>query len=101
VVASPDPVRGAVPKAFVTLASGSEATRETALDILRHTREHLSPYQRIRLLEFVPADAGLPKTVSGKIRRVELRAAEAERVARPAADGSAEFAAADFPELRG
>jgi acetyl-CoA synthetase len=100
VVASPDPVRGARPKAFVTLASGSEPTRETALDILRHAREHLAPYKRVRLLQFVDAEAGLPKTLSGKIRRVELRSAEAGR-AGTAEGGPGEYAEADFPELRG
>ncbi|MBA2640160.1 MAG: AMP-binding protein [Nocardioidaceae bacterium] len=78
VVPSPDPVRAAVPKAFVTLASGHEPTRETALDIMRHTRENLAAYKRVRLLEFVGGD-GLPKTISGKIRRVELRDAQAQR----------------------
>ena len=100
VVAAPDPVRGAVPKAFVALAAGHEPNRETALDVLRHARAHLSPYQRVRRLEFVDAETGLPKTVSGKIRRVELRAGEADRVAR-ADGGTGEFAETDFPELKG
>ena len=58
-----------VPKAYVTLAPGHEPTRETALAIMRFARERLAPYKRIRRLEF----AELPKTISGKIRRVELR----------------------------
>jgi acetyl-CoA synthetase len=76
VVPSPDPVRLAVPKAYVVLAAGHEPSRELAGDILAFCREHLAPYKRIRRLEF----ADLPKTISGKIRRVELRADEAAKV---------------------
>ena len=73
VVPSPDPVRLAVPKAFVALAPGHNAPdRDTALSIFRHLRAHLAPFKRVRRLEF----AELPKTISGKIRRVELRGAE-------------------------
>ncbi|MGH3567985.1 MAG: AMP-binding protein [Pseudonocardia sp.] len=72
VVPSPDPVRLAVPKAYVVLAAGHEPTAETARSILRFARDNLAPYQRIRRLEF----AELPKTISGKIRRVELRERE-------------------------
>ncbi|HEY6891283.1 MAG TPA: AMP-binding protein [Solirubrobacter sp.] len=74
VVPSPDPLRLAVPKAYVVLAAGFEPSRETALSILMYTREHLAPYKRIRRLEFFE----LPKTISGKIRRVELRGHENE-----------------------
>ncbi|WP_371402290.1 AMP-binding protein [Kribbella sp. NBC_00662] len=76
VVPSPDPVRLAVPKAYVVLAAGHEPSRELAGEILAFCREHLAPYKRIRRLEF----ADLPKTISGKIRRVELRADEAAKV---------------------
>ncbi|WP_084959018.1 AMP-binding protein [Thermoactinospora rubra] len=69
VVPAPDPVRLAVPKAFVTLAPGYEPTEQTARSILEYCRANLAPYKRIRRLEF----AELPKTISGKIRRVELR----------------------------
>ncbi|HTT81676.1 MAG TPA: AMP-binding protein [Stellaceae bacterium] len=94
VVPSPDPRRLAVPKAFVALAPGHAADRATALAIFRHLRQHLAPYKRVRRLEF----ADLPKTISGKIRRVELRAGEAAR--RGASDrGPAEFWEDDFPEL--
>jgi acetyl-CoA synthetase len=72
VVPSPDPTRLAVPKAYVVLAAGHEPTAETASSILAYCREHLSPYKRIRRIEF----AELPKTISGKIRRVELRGRE-------------------------
>jgi acetyl-CoA synthetase len=77
-VPSPDPLRLAVPKAFVTLAPGYDPTRELAQDIFGFLRQSLAPYKRIRRLEF----ASLPKTISGKIRRVELRVLEAERRAR-------------------
>ena len=73
IVPSPDPVKLAVPKAFVALRQGVEPTPELAEAILAFARARLAPYQRIRRLEF----AELPKTISGKIRRVELRRAEA------------------------
>ncbi|GGM05581.1 AMP-binding protein [Nakamurella endophytica] len=74
VVPSPDPLRLAVPKAYVVLAAGVQPGPETAAAIFAHSREHLAPYKRIRRLEF----AELPKTISGKIRRVELRGREEE-----------------------
>jgi acetyl-CoA synthetase len=64
-----------VPKAFVVLASGFEPVRETAASILKFVRDRTSPFKRIRRIEF----AALPKTVSGKIRRVDLRRAELAR----------------------
>jgi acetyl-CoA synthetase len=90
VVPQPDPIRLALPKAYVVLAAGHQPDRDTALDILRFAREHLAPYKRIRRLEF----AELPKTISGKIRRVQLRGQEQAG----ARDG--EFREEDFPELR-
>jgi acetyl-CoA synthetase len=78
VVPSPDPVRLSVPKAYVVLAPGNEPSRELAGEILAFCREHLAAYKRIRRIEF----AELPKTISGKIRRVELRADEAVKVER-------------------
>ncbi|MEU7067984.1 AMP-binding protein [Streptomyces sp. NPDC046161] len=69
VVPAPDALRLAVPKAYVTLAAGWEPGEETARLLFEHSRAVLSPYKRIRRIEFGP----LPKTVSGKIRRVELR----------------------------
>ncbi|MFC7490830.1 MULTISPECIES: AMP-binding protein [unclassified Knoellia] len=77
IVPAPDEVRLAVPKAYVVLAPGHEPTEETARSILAHAREHLQPWQRVRRLEF----GELPKTISGKIRRVELRGRE-EQMAR-------------------
>ena len=93
VVPAPDPVRLAVPKAYIALAPGWEPTAETALAILRHARESLPPYLRVRRIEFFE----LPKTVSGKIRRVELRTREQELVG----GGAAEYRDEQFPELRG
>jgi acetyl-CoA synthetase len=69
VVPAPDELRLSVPKAYVTLVAGQVPSRELAGDILRHCRENLTPYKRVRRLQF----AELPKTISGKIRRVELR----------------------------
>ena len=97
VVPSPDPVRLAVPKAFVALAPGhNEPDRDAALSIFRHLRAHLAPFKRVRRLEF----AELPKTISGKIRRVELRGAERQNRAEGAGRGPREFWEEDFPELR-
>jgi len=72
VVPSPDPMRLAVPKAFIILAAGFQPTKELAQDIFKFTKERLAPFKRIRRLEF----SDLPKTVSGKIRRVDLRKQE-------------------------
>jgi acetyl-CoA synthetase len=94
VVPAPDELRLAVPKAYVALAAGWEPDRETALAILRHAREKLAPFQRVRRLEFFE----LPKTVSGKIRRVDLRGREREA----ASEGVSlpEWRDEEFPELR-
>ena len=93
VVPAPDPVRLAVPKAYVVLAAGHAADAATAESILRYVREHLAPYKRVRRLEF----GELPKTISGKIRRVELRTAEHGREGR----AENEFREEDFPDLHG
>jgi acetyl-CoA synthetase len=83
VVPAPDELRLAVPKAYVVLGGGREPSAELAGDILRFCRDRLAPYKRIRRLEF----ADLPKTISGKIRRVELRTAEAAHAgSRPAGE---------------
>jgi acetyl-CoA synthetase len=96
VVPSPDPVRLAVPKAFLILVQGQEPSRELAKDIFAFMRQHLAPYKRVRRIEF----SDLPKTISGKIRRVQLRAVEAERRAK-GEKGEWEFYEEDFPELKG
>jgi acetyl-CoA synthetase len=95
VVPSPDAIKLAVPKAVVVLKPGHAPTREAALSILRLLRERLAPYKRVRRIEF----AELPKTISGKIRRVQLRQAEDERRAR-GERGALEFWEEDFPELK-
>jgi acetyl-CoA synthetase len=87
IVPSPDPVRLAVPKAYVVLAAGHEPTEQTAREILEFAKENLAPYKRIRRLEF----GELPKTISGKIRRVELRGREAELHADAGATPPGEF----------
>ncbi|MBV9592574.1 MAG: AMP-binding protein [Actinobacteria bacterium] len=89
VVPAPDDVRLSVPKAYVALVAGHQPSSELAADILGYAREHLAAYKRIRRLEF----ADLPKTISGKIRRVELRINEVERVGRRA---EAEYREEDF-----
>lgn len=94
VVPAPDPIRLAVPKAFVVLRPGAVANRDMALSIFQHIRTVLAPFKRVRRIEFAP----LPKTISGKIRRVELRQAEQGRghdQQRP----ELEFREEDFPEL--
>ncbi|QLY33116.1 AMP-binding protein [Nocardia huaxiensis] len=74
VVPQPDDTRLSVPKAYIALAAGWQADSETARSILEYARDHLAPYLRVRRLEF----AELPKTISGKIRRVDLRRREAQ-----------------------
>ena len=97
VVPSPDPLRLAVPKAYVILAGGYEPNQETARELLAYSREHLAPYKRIKRLQF----GELPKTISGKIRRVELRAQEERPDVGDGADARSgrldgEFWASDF-----
>jgi acetyl-CoA synthetase len=88
-------VRLAVPKAFLALRTGFTADRATALSIFQHLKAHLSPYKRVRRLQF----ADLPKTISGKIRRVELRGTE-NKLRQGTARGTLEFWEEDFPELK-
>lgn len=87
VVPSPHPERLSVPKAYIVTTTGTVPSRELARDILAFARERLAPYKRVRRLEFFE----LPKTISGKIRRVELRA-HAARLER----GELEFWEEDF-----
>jgi acetyl-CoA synthetase len=94
VVPAPDAIRLAVPKAYVTLTMDSTPDRSTALSIFRHLRETLAPFKRVRRLEFTE----LPKTISGKIRRVELRQQEDVR-AQQGQRAAGEFREEDFPEL--
>lgn len=96
VVPSPDPLRLAVPKACLLLAPGHVADAALAEALLRFTRERLAPYKRVRRLEFMTE---LPKTISGKIRRVQLRTAEAERRA-AGTRVAGEWFEDDFPGLK-
>ena len=95
VVPSPDPIRLAIPKAFVLLISGAERSPETALSIFQHLHTRLAPFKRIRRLEIVTE---LPKTISGKIRRVQLRRLERDDDRNDPLRGR-EFREEDFPEL--
>lgn len=102
VVPSPDSIRWNVPKAFIALKPGIEPSRAVALEIFRFVRTRLAPYKRIRRLEF----SDLPKTISGKIRRVQLRALESQQVqaqsseaAPPQSRRPNEFWEEDFPDL--
>ena len=98
VVPSPDAIRLAVPKAYVVLARGWEPCADTARAIYLHIREHMSPFKRVRRLEF----SELPKTISGKIRRVDLRRREENRhgAGKQGPRAENEFWAEDFPELK-
>ena len=96
VVPSPDALRLNVPKAYVVLTAAYQPGEDTAREIFAYCREHLPAYKRIRRLEF----SELPKTISGKIRRVELRANEESRHGagtQPTQDGLArEYLESDF-----
>lgn len=93
VVPSPDDIRWNVPKAFITLKPGFESSQELARDIFKFIRGRLGPYKRIRRIEF----SELPKTISGKIRRVQLRGIELQprQGRRPG-----EYWEEDFPEIK-
>jgi acetyl-CoA synthetase len=94
IVPAPDEIRLTVPKAYIALAAGFQPDRATALSILKHARENLAPFQRVRRIEFF----ALPKTISGKIRRVDLRGRE-EHAAAGRTEIS-EWRDDQFPELR-
>ena len=96
VVPAPDAVRLAVPKAYIVVSPGWQADRDTAFEILKHARENLPPYLRIRRLEF----GELPKTISGKIRRVQLRERE-NALAHASKTAPDEYRDDMFPTLRG
>jgi acetyl-CoA synthetase len=74
VVPQPDDTRLCIPKAYIALADGWQPNAETARQIMEYARDHLAPYLKVRRVEFYE----LPKTISGKIRRVELRRREDE-----------------------
>jgi acyl-coenzyme A synthetase/AMP-(fatty) acid ligase len=76
VVGSPDPVRGEIVKAFVVLAPGFVPSEALAAELQEHVKRVTAPYKYPREVEFV---SELPKTISGKIRRVDLRQRERQR----------------------
>ena len=84
VVGSPDPDRGNVVKAFVVLRPGYEPGEALVAELQEHCRRVTAPYKYPREIEFL---SELPKTRSGKIRRVELRAAELQKKGATAASG--------------
>ena len=96
VVPCPDPIRLSIPKAYVLLVAGVERSPETALSIFKHLHGRLGPFKRIRRIELVTE---LPKTISGKIRRVQLRRLEHDDNREDPLRGS-EFREEDFPELQ-
>ena len=95
VVPAPDPTRLAVPKAYISLAQGFPPDRVTALSIFTHLKANVAPFRRVRRIEF----AELPKTISGKIRRVELRQTE-KTLFDQGERAAGEFREEDFPELK-
>ncbi|MDN5797928.1 MAG: AMP-binding protein [Intrasporangium sp.] len=97
VVPTPDPVRLAVPKAYIALVPGYEPGAEVAKSIFAHARERLQPWQRLRRIEFFE----LPKTISGKIRRVELRGREVDLDEAGSDRPDLEWRDEQFPELKG
>jgi acetyl-CoA synthetase len=96
VVPSPDPIRLAIPKAYVLLTAGVERSPQTALSIFQHLHTRLAPFKRIRRIELVTE---LPKTISGKIRRVQLRRLEHDNDRADSLRGQ-EFREEEFPELQ-
>src|SRR6266403_1402595 len=96
VVPSPDPIRLAVPKAYVLLVTGAARSGDTALSIFRHLHARLAPFKRIRRIELVTE---LPKKISGKIRRVHLRRLEHDNDRGDPLRGK-EFREEEFPELQ-
>jgi acetyl-CoA synthetase/4-hydroxybutyrate---CoA ligase (AMP-forming) len=96
VVGAPDPNRYQLVKAYVILSSGYQASKELALELFRHTITILPKFKIPRIIEFVPE---VPKTISGKIRRVELRQAELARQDDGSEEGIREYFYWDFPEL--
>ena len=96
VVGVPDEKRHQLVKAFVILKGGKQPSRELALDMFKHTIDILAKFKIPRIIEFV---SEVPKTLSGKIRRVELREREVERQESQGDSPDLEFYYWDFPEL--
>lgn len=96
VVGVPDPQRHQLVKAYIILKDGYEPSRELALDLFQHSIKILAKFKIPRIIEFVPE---LPKTISGKIRRIELRENESKRISSGGEAKPMEFFYQDFPEL--
>lgn len=96
VVGSPDPNRYQLVKAYVILAPGYNPSKELALDLFKHTISVLAKFKIPRIIEFVPE---VPKTISGKIRRIELREMEVKRKEQGEERRENEYFYWDFPEL--
>ena len=96
VIPSPDPIRLAIPKAYILLVSGVACSPGTALSVFQHLHTRLAPFKRIRRIEIVTE---LPKTISGKIRRVQLRRLEHDNNRDDPLRGQ-EFREEEFPELQ-
>ena len=80
-IGKPDALRGEIVKAFVVLADGHAPSDALSAELQEHVKRVTAPYKYPREIEFVPS---LPKTISGKIRRTELRELERQRAAGPA-----------------
>jgi 4-hydroxybutyrate---CoA ligase (AMP-forming) len=97
VVGTPDPERHQLVKAYVILNKGFDPSRELALALFQHTISILAKFKIPRIIEFVPE---VPKTISGKIRRIELRENEVMRIEKGESRKTSEFFYRDFPELK-
>ncbi|MBS3732381.1 MAG: AMP-binding protein, partial [Desulfobacterales bacterium] len=96
VVGSPDPQRYQLVKAYVILSPGHAPSRDLALELFQHTISILAKFKIPRIIEFV---SEVPKTISGKIRRIELREQETEKKEKDGQKGEYEYFYQDFPEL--
>ncbi|MCP4670059.1 MAG: acyl--CoA ligase [Desulfobacula sp.] len=96
VIGAPDPNRYQLVKAYVILNPAAKASKKLALELFKHTMTILPKFKIPRILEFVPE---VPKTISGKIRRVELRQIETARQDKTDDQGPQEYFYWDFPEL--
>ena len=76
ITAVPDEVRGQIVKATIVLVKGKEGTDELKKEIQEYVKTHTAPYKYPRIVDFVD---DLPKTISGKVRRVEIRNKDAAR----------------------
>jgi len=92
VIASPDQLRGFIPKAVINLKPGIQPSKELAYNIFRFTRDRIAPYKRPRIIQFKEE---LPKTISGKIKRTDLRKLETE-LRTTKSRGNEEYFESDF-----